>query len=961
MPPNFFDQFDAPAAPRGSFTIGTPDPNHLLFAQRTQQQISQDQATEADRRRKSKADADKAQADAEKAVREAQAAAGRKTAQEVANLRQEAIDKIALARSLKDRSANGWFTTGFGSGIAGSFAGTPAYDVAQDTETLKNAGALQRIMEMSAANGGKNPLTPLSNADFQALSDSLSNLTPQQSDTQYQRNVGRVEDLYRRMYEGTGGQGLDAAVRRRMEDQGFIPPSINLKPPSAGSGAPPTPGGLPPVTPRPDGIPGAPNFEIATGSTRSEPDPKASALIDAMIRNGSTDAQINDALAATGFGAQIDPRQAAAARAYLAKNPKYRGSFGDATRQVEQSGWNQFAASPTGTAIYSALDAAMGGLTDEMASLAGSGNLSDLNAKKQALFEQNPNAAFAGQTVGTIGAMAGIGAIGRGAGLASRFANPQLLGDLAFGAASGAGQSNDNRLIGAGLGTAGGMAGNAIGAGLAGGAGLIARTRPVLGARNRISGMFGRSPLETPNALSDHERMLLAGIDRAGPDSIRSSLNEAKSLGVPMSLADTNPNLRELAGAAVRRSPSAASFAEDALIPRNRGQIDRFGAAVNRDLGPVANIPQTAADLTTQARTAAAPLYDAAYANPGASSVDLADLMQRPSMTAGLRRAHSIAKEEGRDPTTLGFDLDQQGEVTLTRVPSWQTLDYVKRGLDDTLEQYRDPLSGKLQLNEATRAINNTKNDLLGRIDKVNPDYAAARAAYAGPVQARDAFQRGVDSFSLSPNELAFQASGQSPEHLAQMQIGQRSALMDRANAIRDVSNPFEATLGSPSARGRIDALYPGNPGTANLFRTRDLEQGLQRTTNDILGNSKTAQRLIADDAFATNPLLEGALHAGAAYASGGASIPGTAARMIGTGLRDRMKLGMGQRATQRADALIPQLLDIDPASAIKRLDDLQARQQAYQMFVQATTPRRLGMFGRAAGSQAAVAPLNYY
>lgn len=131
-------------------------------------------------------------------------------------------------------------------------------------------------------------------------------------------------------------------------------------------------------------------------------------------------------------------------------------------------------------------------------------------------------------------------------------------------------------------------------------------------------------------------------------------------------------------------------------------------------------------------------------------------------MASGLRRAHSIAKEEGRDPTALGFDLDPQGEVTLTRVPSWQTLDYVKRGLDDTLEPHRDSLTGKLALNETTRAIKvkATKNDLLGRIDKVNPDYAAARKTSAGPVQARDAFQRGVDTSACRQTSLRSRRPG---------------------------------------------------------------------------------------------------------------------------------------------------------------------------------------------------------
>ena len=122
-------------------------------------------------------------------------AAQPQTEADLASVRAEAIDKIKLARSLQQRSRDGWFTTGFGSGIAASVNGTPAYDVGQDTETLKNAGALTRIMEMAKVNGGKNPLTPLSNSDFQALASSLSNLETGQSDEQYQRNVQRGSEL----------------------------------------------------------------------------------------------------------------------------------------------------------------------------------------------------------------------------------------------------------------------------------------------------------------------------------------------------------------------------------------------------------------------------------------------------------------------------------------------------------------------------------------------------------------------------------------------------------------------------------------------------------------------------------------------------------------------------------------------------------------------------------------------
>lgn len=139
---------------------------------------------------------------------------------DLASVRAEALDKIRLARSLQQRSRDGWFTTGFGSGVAGAVRGTGAYNVAQDTETLKNAGALTRIMEMAKTNGGKNPLTPLSNSDFQALASSLSNLDTGQGDEQYQANVQRVIDLYTRAYEGAGGTQLETDLSTPVAGEG---------------------------------------------------------------------------------------------------------------------------------------------------------------------------------------------------------------------------------------------------------------------------------------------------------------------------------------------------------------------------------------------------------------------------------------------------------------------------------------------------------------------------------------------------------------------------------------------------------------------------------------------------------------------------------------------------------------------------------------------------------------------
>ncbi|MFV3424440.1 hypothetical protein ACNJGC_21385, partial [Mycobacterium tuberculosis] len=97
------------------------------------------------------------------------------------------------------------------------------------------------------------------------------------------------------------------------------------------------------------------------------------------------------------------------------RNPGYKGGYTVdlESREVPTTAWNKFAASPVGTGIYAAVDAGIGGLTDEVATIAGGGDLADLNARKQAAFAANPKAAFTGQAIGTVGSMSGIGALGR--------------------------------------------------------------------------------------------------------------------------------------------------------------------------------------------------------------------------------------------------------------------------------------------------------------------------------------------------------------------------------------------------------------------------------------------------------------------------------------------------------------------------------------------------------------------
>ena len=630
----------------------------------------------------------------------------------------------------------------------------------------------------------------------------------------YQSNIERgYKNLEAGQSISTGANGDLLDERGNIipaKQQGAAPGNLPGAPGPGGNiggGSPPA-GGSPPLSgaggaggPSGQSGSGAGPMTLATGSTKAVDTSQVNAVLDGMIRSGASDAQISAAIQPLGFGA-VDPRQTARARAFLAKNPNYTGSFGSAQATVPTTTWDRFKSNPAvqgaATAALGAGDAALLGTSDEIGGAAKSlftgrpvqEEIAGLNADKQAAFANNPMAALFGQTAGS---MAGMAAMGGGlAAMGGRLAIPRLasplLGDVAYGAASGAGQDNDNRLFGTIAGGVGGLTGNLLGQGVGKVVGAAARTAPGLAVTNSATAMAsrfaprmfaGRMPIAAVAPLTSAERSTAGLIDKAGGlPTIMGQLTEANNLGVPMSLADTHPEFRELAGAAVRRSPGASSYAENNLIPRSQGQYDRFTSAVDNNFGPTINIPQRSADLTAQARTAAGPLYDKAYASPVTSTPELDSTLNTPNLVSkhsvalvrlppmnggrpansasprmptairsstpqpgGAIANHLAARQEldaaqdayrqaratpgvSMDVATMRVNKARQGmrdaQAALDGSPdpslplntpgyTTQTLDYVKRGMDDVLEQQRNPLTGRLNLDEAGRAQNAVK------------------------------------------------------------------------------------------------------------------------------------------------------------------------------------------------------------------------------------------------------------
>lgn len=526
----------------------------------------------------------------------------------------------------------------------------------------------------------------------------------------------------------------------------------------------------------------------------------------------------------------------------------------------------------------------------------------------------------------------------------------------------GYGEGVDGSIAGAGLG---------LGAGGLFGAALPAATRSI-GNTYRAA----RSFLEPETGIGRELVARAMKEDSIRPtDSLR-RLVEAQERGTPLMIGDLGENLRGLTGAVSRKPGPSRTLVRNAVEARQAGQGERIRGAIERDLGSIENPLQVSDNLMEQARAAARPLYEQAYASPPIVSPQLEELLNTPAGKGALSRARTIAANERRDPAAMGFAVDAEGNVVLNPVtavdttsedlavnltPSRQrgytpqTLDYVKRGLDDIVEAQRDQF-GRLRLDEAGRAINDVRANFVRELDRLNPDYGAARAAYAGPASLNEAMQRGQNALNASAEEIERSVARMSEAERAQFALGYRAKLAEALDRRVEGGDKVGALLGTPRKQKALAQVFGGEENFGRFVQTMADERAANETYRAVSQGSQTAGRL-ADDADITDQsLLEDLAGRGLKGAAQG-GVTGALAEVLNLA-KDSWRFGAGEtgkRARQDAAALLSQV-DLD---ALRDIAKTTAREQAARRVrIRAgdrAAIRASGMFGRGIGGVAGI------
>ena len=373
------------------------------------------------------------------------------------------------------------------------------------------------------------------------------------------------------------------------------------------------------------------------------------------------------------------------------------------------------------------------------------------------------------------------------------------------------------------------------------------------------------SPAATARAATN--RLLQAAArDGVTPEQIVSKMREMGPQATPVDAVSalttkSGANVRQLAEEAAATPGPAQGRAAQVLEGRAEGAPARINAAVKEATGASGAIHAQAADLMQQRAAAAKPLYEAAFSRPVTMTDRIRQFLADPFIQsqmgkgAELQRLEGLSSGEGFDPQVFAGTsraaapatlLDANGQpiaglAATTQVPtSMQAIDAAKRGLDDAIQTAR--AAGQA---DRARVLNGVRTSLLQEVDAAHPEYAAARAAWAGPSQAMDALNLGRQALTEDPEVTAATVSQLSPSEKEFFLSGVTRALQDKIAGAQDGADVTRKIFGNSLIRSKIAAAFDDPQAFAQFEQQMRNEAQFAATRNEVLKGSQTARRLL--------------------------------------------------------------------------------------------------------------------
>lgn len=400
-------------------------------------------------------------------------------------------------------------------------------------------------------------------------------------------------------------------------------------------------------------------------------------------------------------------------------------------------------------------------------------------------------------------------------------------------------------------------------------------------------------------------------------------LTRMKDLGDDAMPVDAGgENVRGALRGSVAAPGQARTTVVNAFTDRADKEGARVGASIDKNVSPK-TLTATVDELIAERNTTPKPLYDKALDVGQVWSPRIQQFLNDPLIQPGIKRGleiqrlEALAQNKPFDPKAYGVTgFNAAGDPIISGTPNMRLLDAAKKGVDAIINDYRNPVTGRVVLDERGRAIEGVRKAFLSELDAANPDYAAARAAYATPSQMKDAAELGARLFSTNarPEVVAREFKKLSPDAQDAFRVGVAETLRKTAGA-RDATNVAGRVMGGPDAQARLRAVLGPEEADrimADLAREKTFTQ---------------SARAVGQGSRTTPMALEAADNAGAA-----AGVVGDVARGRFVNALSRVAGRITEGRTEAVNAKVAEFLTSvkpeDQTAFLNALEQTMARQR---------------------------------
>jgi hypothetical protein len=352
------------------------------------------------------------------------------------------------------------------------------------------------------------------------------------------------------------------------------------------------------------------------------------------------------------------------------------------------------------------------------------------------------------------------------------------------------------------------------------------------------------------------------------PQQIEQMMARDRVMGVPSTVANVDYAMADLAEAVAQRTGKGTRKVEKTLSQQKAGSRERTYQQVAKGLKP-GDYYADEAKLVQDLRSKAGTMYDEAYAWGDVDDPRIVEALKNPQFQSFFAKARSIADTEaqaaklrGEDPSRFalpeiykptGKFTESGAEILeLTKLPDVRTLDYIKRGIDASIES---GFRGQGMSTAEASALRGLRKEFVNAIDENVPAYRAARQEYAGDMEVIDAMRAGLQDFGkLDSEQVVKMVAGMGKAEKEAFRTGVARSLYGK---VMDPSTNFNAAsriINSPETVAKLQPLFD-DPAHFRLFQTAlEREAQLFQQANKILGGSQTAKRGAMREALDEGP-----------------------------------------------------------------------------------------------------------